>query len=118
MTLRHMDFKKHCRLVFELYVEAHDDPNITTKCPQGLMNELHSDPPEISKGKIRFFLTLGRVLKEKKITLVVGTDRIINIVDGWGGDQEENSIGKQINIRNRNKEIFIGEMRSCNNTRY
>ena len=80
-----MDFKKHCRLVFELYVEAHDDPNITTKCPQGLMNELHSDPPEISKGKIRFFLTLGRVLKEKKITLVVGTDRIINIVDGWGG---------------------------------
>ena len=66
MTLRHMDFKKHCRLVFELYVEAHDDPNITTKCPQGLMNELHSDPPEICKGKISFFPDLRKSSEGKK----------------------------------------------------
>ena len=50
VMVHNMDSKKHCKVVFRSYVEAHENTNITI--PTGV---LLLDQQEISKGLIFFF---------------------------------------------------------------
>ena len=62
-----MDFKKHFRVVFGSYVEAHDDPNITNSMAPSTHEFIALRPTgNIKMMQKVFFLNSGNFIKIKK----------------------------------------------------
>ena len=82
MTGQHIDIKKYCRVVFVLYVEVHDDPNITNNTSPRTYEYIALGPTVNIKGTQEvFFLNSGRVMKRINITPMIATYHIIKIVE-------------------------------------
>ena len=110
MTILHIDVKKHCRVLFGSYVEAHYEPNITNN----MYPRTHKCIELRPTGKIKwtqkaFFLNSEIFLKRRDIIPIIASYRIIKIVEDWGKKSRRDKFWKVIEIRNRNKELFDWE---------
>ena len=102
MTVQHLDFKKHFRVVYGLYVEDHDDPNRTNN----MSPRTHECIALGTIGNIQgtqkvFFLDSDLFLKTIKIIPTIEIYRIIKIVDNWCKKTIRLQYGNVIEIRNR-----------------
>ena len=82
-------------MVFDSYVEAHDDPKITNNMAPSTREFIATVPTKNIQGTQKaFFLSSLKFLKRRKIILLISIYRIIKKLDDWGGNQEEGSIGR------------------------
>ena len=82
VTGQHLDFKKHFRVVYGLYVEDHDDPNRTNNMSPRTHECISLVPTRnIQVTQKVFCMNSGGVLKIRNIVPMISSDRIIKTVE-------------------------------------
>jgi hypothetical protein len=80
-----LDWKKHCKIPFGTYVEAHDEPDVTNSMIPRTHECIALGPTENFNGTHKFFcLDTSLVLKRRNWTTYPMSQRIQDKVNCWG----------------------------------
>jgi hypothetical protein len=102
-----LDYKKHCRIIFGSYVEAHDKPDATNSMIPRTHECIALGPTRNFNGTHKFFcINTGLVLKRRNWTPYPMSKRVQDKVNHWGEKAKKEIYRRGLEFRNRLKEKF------------
>ncbi len=104
---RKLDFNKHCKATFGLYVEAHKDPTITNTMLSRTFPGIFLGPTGNRQGTHKVFnINTGVVKKTRIITPLPMPDRVIAMVEDWGRRHQKEDKKQALTFLNWKKKLY------------